>query len=139
MPVQENENLARQANLDLVDRLTLWLDERINEHPEGLFHPEVHVITPGGTAVGVEDAIAQARRMHNASAVSQHFTTNVLVAVAPNSATVRANFLAAYAPAVMEEPARLIGGLYLLRTEVFGEGWRIRQLEVRPLWRRSDA
>lgn len=128
----------RQANIDLLDRLTVWLDEDIGSKPDNIFDHDVSVRTPGGEANGFDNAVAQARRTHSETEINQHLTTNPIIRITGGAATVRTNFIVAFGPVDMDGPARSMGGLYLLETVRVETGWRIRRLEVKPLWRAGE-
>lgn len=138
MTTPVNIHADRQANIDLLDRLTVWLDEDIGTKPDTIFDTDVSVRTPGGEATGFDNAVAQARRTHNESEINQHLTTNAIVTLSGNAATIRANFMVAFGPLKMDGPARSMGGLYLLETVRAEDAWRIRRLEVKPLWRAGE-
>jgi len=129
---------------ELVDRLRIeeriyalgrCLDERDFEAIRGLFTEDASAHTPGGTAVGHDALVDQARRRHSTDEGIQHIITNLLVELDGDRASVRANLLVSFARGGVSDPAPfLLGEVYrfqLRRTDV---GWRIVDLGSTPIW-----
>lgn len=130
MPV----SLADRAELtDLVSRLGRWLDDASTATPADLLTDDVTVSTPGGQATGRDAVVAQALRTH-AHVVTQHVITDVLADVEAGHATVTANLLATFA---REGGPETLGERYAFTARRTGAGWRLRSIEVLPLWRRG--
>lgn len=130
MPV----SLTDRAELtDLVSRLGRWLDDASTVTPADLLTDDATVTTPGGTATGRDAVVAQALRTH-AHVVTQHVITDVLADVEDDRATVSANLLATFA---RETGPETLGERYAFTARRTGAGWRLRSIEVLPLWRRA--
>ncbi len=103
------------------------------------------VRTPGGESVGREAFVAQARRNHPADQAFHHVTTNVLIDLDGDHATVRANLLvhitdrlddiADGAPA--PPPRCSIGEVYRFDVVRTTDGWRLAHVEATPTWFRG--
>jgi hypothetical protein len=123
---------------DLLARQGLWLDERRYDEASAIFTPDATVSTPGGTAEGIEALTAQARANHDNYARTQHITTNVLIDLDGDHATVRANQIVAVvrdAAAVrLPEADFTLGGRARFEAVRTPEGWRFTHLEMTPVW-----
>ena len=118
----------RQAVTDLVSRLGLWLDgETTLDQARAILAEDVTVSTPGGTAQGLENVVAQARRNHDVP--TQHVITNVLVDLDGDRATAGANL-------VVNFPDSIQGERYAFVAARHKRGWRLSRIEVEPLWKR---
>lgn len=127
-------SLTDRAELaDLVSRLGRWLDDASTAAPADLLTDDVTVTTPGGQATGRDAVVAQALRTH-AHVVTQHVITDVLADVEADSATVTANLLATFA---RETGPETLGERYAFTARRTGAGWRLRSIEVLPLWQRA--
>jgi hypothetical protein len=119
----------------VISRLGRCLDERDFEGLRGLFTEKASVQTPGGTAVGHDALVDQARRRHTAAAGIQHLTTNVLVEGDGDRAAVRANLLVAFADEGPADPAPfLLGEVYRFEFARTPDGWRIDAMTTTPTW-----
>ncbi|GGQ00894.1 hypothetical protein BKA00_005486 [Actinomadura coerulea] len=114
---------------DLVSRLGLWLDDKSPSDGRAVFTEDAEAHTLGGVAKGVEALVAQARRNHTVP--TQHFITNPLIDVAGDQAAIGANLLVFFA---REDGLRLLGERYELRAVRTADGWRVKRVEVRPIW-----
>ena len=148
--------LADRAELtDLLFRVGACLDEHRFEDLGGLFVEDGVIVTPGGTARGRAELVAQASLTHTEFDRLQHVTSNVLVEVEKREADaetddaaagavgdrarLRADLVGSFGYAADARPARMRGGLcraQALRTE---DGWRFTELEVRPTWIMESA
>ena len=128
------ELVDRNAITDLVGRLGLWLDEKRFDEAQSIFTEDATADTPGGSVQGVDLLVEQASRGHEDR--TQHVITNVLIDLAGDRATVRANMIATMIPdADAPEPLFVIGGRYRFEAVRTPEGWRFSRLEVNPVWR----
>ena len=118
-----------QDIVDLVSRLGLWLDEKRFEDARSVLTDDVTVRTPGGQAEGIERVVAQAGRNHQVP--TQHLITNVLVDLDGDRATATANLLVTFAGETIERH----GERYRFGAARTPDGWRLRRIEVTPIWR----
>jgi hypothetical protein len=129
---------------DLLDRLRIeehisglgrCLDERDFEGLRGHFTEDATVRTPGGTAVGHDALVDQARRRHSVDEGIQHVITNLIVDLSGDQASVRANLLVSFASRGAEGPAPFqLGEVYRFQLRRTIEGWRIAALTSTPTW-----
>lgn len=126
----------RNAIVDLVSRLGLWLDEGGADDAGAIFADDVSVQTPGGTASGRDAVVAQATRNHEGMR-TQHLMTNVLVDLDGDRATAGANLLATFLldPSKPEETLP-IGGRYRFEAVRTAAGWRLSRIDVSHQWGR---
>ncbi|HEX3812819.1 MAG TPA: nuclear transport factor 2 family protein [Mycobacteriales bacterium] len=118
-----------------ISQLGRCLDERDFEGLRGLFTEDAMVRTPGGTAVGHDALVDQARQRHSADEGIQHLITNLVVEVAGDRASVRANLLVSFARSGATGPAPFqLGEVYRFQLRQTGEGWRIAGLSSAPTW-----
>jgi len=120
--------IDRQAVVDLVDGLGLWLDEKRFGEARELLTEDVRVQTPGGMAEGIEQVAAQAARNH--AVPTQHVITNVRVALDGDRATAGANLVVTFAG----ERLRTLGERYAFEAVRRPEGWRLSSIRVEPIW-----
>jgi SnoaL-like domain len=120
--------IDRQAVVDLVDGLGLWLDEKRFGEARELLTEDVRVQTPGGVAEGIERVAAQAARNH--AVPTQHVITNVRVALDGDRATAGANLVVTFAG----ERLRTLGERYAFEAVRRPEGWRLSSIRVEPIW-----
>jgi hypothetical protein len=121
--------IDRQAVIDLVSRLGLWLDgDTTADEARAILTDDVSVSTPGGTAQGFERVVAQARRNHELP--TQHVIANVLVDLDGDRATAGANLIVNF-------PDAAHGERYAFDAARTGGGWRLARIEVAPVWRRG--
>ena len=118
----------------LVHRLGACLDEHRFGDLSDVLTEDVTAATPGGSAAGIDAVVAQATRNHAAFDGLQHCLTNVLVELDGDGAVVRANALATFAGGA-GRPVRALAAVYRLRARRTPSGWRVRSIEVRPVWR----
>ncbi|MGW3767616.1 nuclear transport factor 2 family protein [Actinomadura verrucosospora] len=118
----------------LVSRLGAWLDDKSPGDGRTVFTEDVEARTLGGVAKGLEAVVAQARRNHTVP--TQHFITNPLIDVDGDQAAIGANLLVVFA---RDEGLRLLGERYELRAARTVDGWRIRRVEVRPIWEAANV
>jgi hypothetical protein len=123
--------IDRQAVVDLVDGLGLWLDEKRFGDARDLLTEDVRVQTPGGVATGIEQVAAQAARNH--AVPTQHVITNIRVALDGDRATAGANLVVTFAG----ERLRTLGERYAFEAVRGPEGWRLSSIRVQPIWVRE--
>lgn len=131
------QELIDRADLtDLLNRQGLWLDEGRFDEADTIFTEDATSKTPGGEAQGREAVTEQARRNHTRYARTQHVTSNALIDLDGDRATVRANLIANLVlDADNPEPAVRLGVRYrfdAVRTDL---GWRFSRVEATPVWR----
>ncbi|WP_196812176.1 nuclear transport factor 2 family protein [Nocardia sp. CNY236] len=135
---QVGEMLDRQQITMLIDRLGRSLDEDRLDDLRSIYTPDATATTPGGTAEGRESLIAQARRTHTRDRHIQHAVSNVLIDLHGDSAEVRANLIATFAPAVADEtipqPQYILGEIYRFDAVRTPDGWRLSQVQSTPIW-----
>lgn len=131
------QELTDRAELiDLVSRQGLWLDERRFDESASIFTPDATVSTAGGRAEGLAALTAQAERNHARFARTQHVTSNVLIDLAGDVATVRANLVVTFVHSDTDpEPTFTLGERYNLEAVRTSLGWRFSRVEVTPVWR----
>ena len=120
----------RQAVVDLIDGLGLWLDEKRFAEARSILTEDVRVRTPGGTAEGIERVVAQAARNHRER--TQHVISNVRVAVDGARATAGANLIVTFAGE--DGAVRAHGERYAFAAVRGPDGWRLSSIEVTPVW-----
>lgn len=118
----------------LIRSLGRSLDEGRFDDLRSVFGADAVVHTPGGTAEGVEALVAQARRGHFEDDDIQHRFTDLLIDVDGDDANVRYNAVVAMIRA-SDEPNLMLGEVYRVRARRTSAGWRIVELESRPIWR----
>jgi hypothetical protein len=102
-----------------------WLDDKRWDDAAEVLTADVRVSTPGGIADGIDAAVAQARRNHDA--VTQHLFTNVTVDLDDDRA-------GATAESLITTARRQSGSRYALGFVRTPKGWRIDALSVTPVW-----
>lgn len=127
MPLQQL--LDRQELTDLISRLGAWLDgDTTADQARAILTDDVAITTPGGTAAGLDRAVAQARRNHDVP--TQHVITNVLVDFDGDRASAGANLIVSF-------PDRTLGERYAFGARRTPAGWRLDRVAVTPLWERA--
>jgi hypothetical protein len=119
----------RQDITDLISRLGRWLDDKRFDDARSVLTEDVTVITPGGQAEGLERVVAQASRNHQVP--TQHLITNVLVDIDGDTAEATANLLVTFAGDTLDQQ----GERYRFDAARTPDGWRLRRIEVTPIWR----
>ncbi|HEY9476323.1 MAG TPA: nuclear transport factor 2 family protein [Mycobacteriales bacterium] len=129
--------LADRAEInDLVSHLGRWLDEKRFDDTRSVFTEDAIGEFPSGPIRGVEALTDQARRHHADFERTQHITTNTLVDLAGDRATVRANLIATFVRhADTPEPEPTVGERYRFEAVRTEQGWRFCRVEVHPVWR----
>jgi 3-phenylpropionate/cinnamic acid dioxygenase small subunit len=120
----------RQAVIDLIDGLGLWLDEKRFGEARSILTEDVRVRTPGGTAEGIDRVVAQAARNHEAR--TQHVISNVRVAVDGDRASAGANLIVTFAGE--GGAVRSHGERYAFEAVREPDGWRLASIRVAPVW-----
>jgi hypothetical protein len=119
----------RQDITDLISRLGRWLDDKRFDDARSVLTEDVTVSTPGGQAEGLERVVAQASRNHQVP--TQHLITNVLVDIDGDTAEATANLLVTFAGDTLDQQ----GERYRFDAARTPDGWRLRRIEVTPIWR----
>ena len=141
------EHLLDRAQItDLVFRLGACLDEGRFSEMGALFIEEATASTPGGTARGRATIVALAERNHRPELAVQHISTNLLVDLGDDRATIRGNLVVQVAPRpgtdtpVSTPPALAptlgftLGEVYRIACVRTPEGWRFSRVETVPVW-----
>ncbi|MGO4614618.1 nuclear transport factor 2 family protein [Nocardia sp. 2YAB30] len=130
--------LDRHQITALVDRLGRALDEGRFADLRAIYTSEATAKTPGGTADGRDALIAQASRNHTDDKRIQHFISNVIIDLRGDTADVRANLIATFAPAAtsgsIPQPQYTLGEIYRFDAVRTAEGWRLSRVETTPIW-----
>jgi hypothetical protein len=131
----------REEITDLVNRLGACLDEGRFDEMQELLVEDATVSTPGGRAEGRSAVIAQARRNHPADQRFHHVTTNLLLDLDRDAATVRANLVVTITEAGVVSagvpappPLCTIGEVYSFGLVRAPEGWRFSTIATVPIW-----
>ncbi|WP_067717092.1 nuclear transport factor 2 family protein [Nocardia yamanashiensis] len=137
---QLQELVDRSEIADLVDRLGRALDEGRFDELGALYTPDATAKTPGGFAPDRAALVAQAARNHSPDRHIQHFITNTIVDLDGDTATVRANLMAVFAPAATDparptpNPEYTLGEVYRFDARRTPEGWRLTRVETSSVW-----
>ncbi|MGI8333626.1 nuclear transport factor 2 family protein [Actinomadura scrupuli] len=134
------QELSDRADLnDLLARQGLWLDERRFDETASIFTEDATVETPGGRAKGLQALAEQAHRNHSRYAATQHVTTNVLIDLDGDRATVRANLIVTFVrDAATPEPTLTMGERYRFEAARTRHGWRFSRVKATPVWRAGE-
>ncbi|MET8797527.1 nuclear transport factor 2 family protein [Nocardia sp. NPDC004568] len=138
-PARALRELTDRAEITaLVDRLSRALDEGDFDCFRTIYTADATARTPGGEARGRDALTAQAARTHCSDRVIQHFVSNIAIDLAGDSAEVRANLLAVFAPAPTDNalpgPGYTLGEVYRFAARRTAEGWRLTRVHSIPLW-----
>ena len=133
----------RSEIADLVHRLGVVLDEGSFDDLQTLLAEDATVRTQGGTALGRNAVIAQARRNHPPDQPIQHVITNILVDLDGARARARANLVVYFGPTAgasdrAAEPPPVeytTGEVYHYELVRASEGWRFSRIQTTPVWR----
>jgi hypothetical protein len=133
------QELTDRADLaELVTRQGLWLDERRFDDPASVLTADASVVTQGGRAQGLHDIATQAHRVHSRFDRTQHVTSDVLIDLDGDRATVSANLIATFVNDAAPEPALMVGERYHFDAVRTPQGWRFSRIEITPLWRSGE-
>ncbi|WP_327147517.1 nuclear transport factor 2 family protein [Nocardia sp. NBC_01329] len=138
-PARALRELTDRAELTaLVDRLARALDERDFDRFRTIYTTDATAQTPGGEASGRDALTAQASRSHSPDQVIQHFVSNIAIDLATDTAEIRANLLAVFAPATTDgtlpNPRFTLGEIYRFSARRLPEGWRLSRVHSTPVW-----
>jgi hypothetical protein len=131
------ELVDREAIVDLIHRFGVVLDEQRFDDLRSIFAEDASVITPGGHAEGIEAVVAQATRNHNPELRTQHLVTDLVVDLDGDGALARGNYVGVFATgegSPAPAPQFQIGSVYRLELIRTADGWRLRSMEMRPVW-----
>jgi hypothetical protein len=122
-----------------VSQLAMVLDTGHFDDLHSILSEDVTVTTPGGNAAGIAAVISQAAKVHSEFWQRQHILTNLVIDLAQNRATVRANSVATFAPAT-PAPATpaftfRIGEVYNFTATRTATGWRLSAISSAPIWK----
>jgi hypothetical protein len=143
---QVEQLLDRTQITDLVFRLGVCLDEGRFSEMGALFIEDATASTPGGTVQGRQTIIALAERNHRREYATQHVSTNLLVDLEGDRATVRGNLVVQVAPPPATDmpaptPPALaptlgftLGEVYRIDCVRTPDGWRFSQVNTVPVW-----
>ena len=127
------ELIDRSEITDLVSRLGLWLDEKRWDEARSILTEDATAMTPGGSVAGVDQVTAQARRNHVVP--THHVITNVLIDLDGDRAIVNANLIATFVNGRdASGPPFQLGERYRFEAVRTYDGWRLSQVESRPIW-----
>ncbi|WP_328392291.1 nuclear transport factor 2 family protein [Nocardia sp. NBC_00416] len=122
----------------LVDRLARALDDGDFDQFRTIYTSDATARTPGGEAAGRDALMAQAARNHSPDRVIQHFVSNTAIELATDTAEIRANLLAVFAPATTDgtlpNPGFTLGEIYRFSARRLPEGWRLTRVHSTPVW-----
>ncbi|MGW5383757.1 nuclear transport factor 2 family protein [Nocardia sp. NPDC003963] len=138
-PDRALRELGDRAELTaLVDRLAVALDDGDFEQFRTIYTVDATARTPGGEATGRDALTAQAARSHSPDKVIQHFVSNIAIGLATDTAEIRANLLAVFAPATTDAalptPGFTLGEIYRFSARREPEGWRLTRVHSTPIW-----
>ncbi|NUS92936.1 MAG: nuclear transport factor 2 family protein [Nocardia sp.] len=138
-PASGLHELTDRAELtSLVDRLAGALDAGDLEQFHTIYTADATARTPGGEATGRDALIAQAARNHSPDKVIQHFVSNIAIDLDSDTAEIRANLLAVFAPAAtgtaLPNPGYTLGEVYRFSARRLPEGWRLTRVHSTPVW-----
>jgi 3-phenylpropionate/cinnamic acid dioxygenase small subunit len=131
--VKAAELLDRNEVTDLVYRLGVALDEGRFDDMRSIFTEDASASTPGGSVAGIDALIAQARRNHGPEQRNQHVTTNLLIDLDGDRATIRANLVVNFVRDGAE-PFFTLGEVYRFDARRTPDGWRLSRVESTPVW-----
>jgi 3-phenylpropionate/cinnamic acid dioxygenase small subunit len=126
----------RQEILDLLARQGRWLDEQQFDDVRTVFTEDATGDFPVGRLHGADQLAEQARRSHAPFARTQPITSNVLIDLDGDRATVTANLVAVFVqnPDTLE-PTFTIGERYRFQATRTAQGWRFSHVEAHRLWK----
>jgi hypothetical protein len=129
------QELADRADLtDLLNRQGLWLDEQ-HFDTVSLFTSDATAQTQGGRAQGLQAITALAHRTHAPFDRTQHITSNVLIGLDGDRATVRANLIATLVhDAAAPGPLYRVGERYRFEAVPTPRSWRFFRVEATRVW-----
>jgi hypothetical protein len=135
------ELIDRQAIADLIHRFGAILDEQRFDELATIFAEDASVTTPGGQADGLDAIVAQASRNHTSDLHTQHLQTDLVVDLDGDRARARANYVGVFATgsgSLAPAPHFQIGSVYRFQLVRTAGGWRLRSMEMDPVWAVGD-
>jgi hypothetical protein len=133
--------LDRSEIADLVARSLVAIDEGRFDDLRTIYTEDSSASAPGGQAQGHDAIVAQVSRNHTPERRSQHLVGDVVVDLDGDTAQVRANVFAAFAPSAPDDASPLapavqvsFGTVYRYRAVRTPDGWRLSEVEINPLW-----
>jgi ketosteroid isomerase-like protein len=135
--MQQLRDLADRVEiLDLVARLSQWLDAGDYTDGSALYTDDAIVLSPRGTAEGLEAILDHLRRSTPDGERSQHLTTDVAIELGGDRAEITTNQLVSFYRED-EEPHRLVGLRHRYDAMRCPQGWRLRRAKITPLWSKT--
>lgn len=127
----------RLAITDLLHRWGAHLDDQRFDALVSAFAADATISTPGGQAEGLGAIRAQAVRNHIPEVATQHRASDLVIDLDGDRATARANYVGVFAqgqgryapPSVFQ-----VGSVYRFELVRTPDGWRIRSLQMEPVW-----
>ena len=133
--------LDRSDIADLIGRSLVCIDEGRFADLRAIYTEDATASAPGGQAHGHDAIIAQVSRNHVPEIRSQHIVGDVIVDLDDDSAQVRTNVFAAFAPSAPDQssplapPAQCTFGIVYRHAAVrTSDGWRLSAVDITPLW-----
>lgn len=125
----------RRAVEELVTRLYVLLDEQRYDELDTIYSNDAVLRLPAAEIKGLEEIRAVARRRGETYARMQHISTDVLVELDGDRASVRTNHLAFHLHEVDPESARYDAGVvHRFQAARTADGWRLTRTEGDVVW-----
>lgn len=132
---QRLDELADRAALtDLLSRHGRWLDGGRFDETRSIFTEDATVTVASGQVRGAHAIAALARRSHGRHARTHHLTTNPLITVNGDHATLTAQQIAVFCLAD-GTPEFTVGEEYRMEAVRTPHGWRLSRVAAELLWR----
>ncbi|MEY9211999.1 hypothetical protein ABH917_001445 [Thermobifida halotolerans] len=119
---------------DLLARHGRWLDEGRFDEARSVFTEDATVVVASGEVSGVDRIAALARRSHGGHAGTHHLTTNPLITLDGDRATLTAQQIAVFCP-TPGRAASTVGEEYRMEAARTPRGWRLRRVAAEVVWR----
>lgn len=118
---------------DLVARLSYWLDESEYDDPDMFYAAGAVVESPRGRAEGPSEIRDYLRRNSVVGERSHHLTTDVVIGLNGDEASVRANQLVSYYRDGTT-PHLTVGLRHSYLAVRTASGWRLQRATITPQW-----
>jgi hypothetical protein len=136
--------LDRSEIADLVARSLVAIDEARFDDLRTIYAQDASASAPGGDAEGLDAIVALVARNHIPEDRSQHLVGDVVVDLDGDTARVRANVVAGFAPSLPADPDAgsllpppvevTFGTVYRYGAVRTSDGWRLSRVEIDRLW-----